>query len=521
MNTLFVWPEIPVTYWGAQYSMRLIGKRAVMPPLSLLTVAALCPREWNMRLVDLNIEQLDQADLEWADLVLISGMAIQHRSMVETLSRCKQAGVATVVGGPHATSSPERLADATHLLLDEGEITLPLFLHDLAAGNPQRVYNANGHKPDVTQTPIPRFDLLKLDAYANMCIQFSRGCPFACEFCDITTLYGKNPRTKTPKQVLSELETLYDLGFRGEVFLVDDNFIGNKKNVKLMLPELITWQQEHQYPFWFYTEASMNLADDDELLGLMGKANFHSVFMGIESPSLESLRETHKYQNLHGDMLSKVHKIHRHGIEVMAGFIVGFDSDAEDIFERQIQFITAARIPMAMIGPLNAMPNTQLWVRLQDEGRLRTDFQGDTFGFCNFVTKLPALTLVRGYRTVLATLYSPTNFFARLYDLFDSLDCSRNKTLGRLSLSTQLRWFVPLIKALVWLGLMDRNRGEYWRFMLWVWRNHRDKFLFALCRTITGYHFIQYTSEVMVPRLTLLEAELQEQEKQCLAKIAG
>jgi radical SAM superfamily enzyme YgiQ (UPF0313 family) len=514
MNALLIWPQIPLTYWGAQYSVRLLGKRAVMPPLGLLTVAALCPPDWNLRLVDLNIGELSQTDIEWADLALLSGMGIQHRSMMETINRCGQAGVPTVVGGPDATSSPEKFAAATYLLQDEAEITLPLFLKDFVAGNPQRVYTASGEKPDVTQTPVPRFDLLEIDAYTHMCVQFSRGCPFACEFCDITALYGKKPRTKKPKQILEELQSIYNLGFRGEVFLVDDNFIGNKRDVKLMLPELIKWMENHEYPFWLYTEASLNLADDHELLELMGKAGFHSVFVGIESPSLESLRETHKYQNMHGDMLSKVHAIQQHGIEVMAGFIIGFDNDEEDIFERQIQFISSARIPMAMVGTLNAMPSTQLWLRLKTEGRLLTEFTGDNLDLPNFVTHMAPLTLIRGYRTVLSTLYSPANFFARLYDLIGSLKGTRNQTFGRLNLKTRLKFLFPLIGALLWLGFVDRNRGEYWRFMLWVMRNHPDKWLFALCRAITGYHFIRYTAEVMVPRLRLVEGELQEKQQQ-------
>jgi radical SAM superfamily enzyme YgiQ (UPF0313 family) len=510
MKVLLVWPEIPVTYWGAQYSVKLIEKRSAMPPLGLLTVAAICPQENDFRLVDLNIQSLSDDDLKWADLVLMSGMVIQHKSMMDTLARCKAVGVRTVVGGPHATSSPEKFDDANYLVLDEGEITLPMFWADFAAGNPQRIYTASGEKPDITLSPTPRFDLLKITDYTHMCIQFSRGCPFACEFCDITTLYGKKPRTKLPEQILRELQAIYDLNFRGEVFLVDDNFIGNKKNVKLMLPELTKWMREHDNPFWLYTEASINLADDDELLSMMGEAGFHSVFVGIESPSLESLRETQKYQNIHGDMLSKIHKIQQYGIEVMAGFIVGFDSDTEEIFESQIEFITAARIPMAMVGPLNAMPNTQLWVRLEREGRLDTDFTGDNLGFCNFKTKLPALTLARGYRHVLASLYEPKAFFGRLYDLIGSMKGGGNQTLGRLSLQTTLSYIWVLGKALIWLGIMDKNGKDYWSFMFWVWRKHPDKLLFALCRVITGYHFIRYTAEVMVPRLTMLENQLKE-----------
>ena len=507
MNVLLVWPEIPLTYWGAQYSFKLLGKRAVMPPLALITVAAMFPSDWKFKLIDLNIEKLPDSDIAWADMVMLSGMIVQHESIQEILTRCQSAGVPTVLGGPDATSSPEKFDKATYLLLDEGEITIPPFLADFLNGSANRVYTANGLKPDVTNTPLPRFDLLDVHAYAHMCIQFSRGCPFACEFCDITTLYGKTPRTKLPKQVVTELQAVYDTGFRGEIFLVDDNFIGNKKNVKQMLPELVKWQEEHDFPFWLYTEASLNLSDDDELLDLMCKAGFHSVFIGIESPSMESLRETQKYQN-NGDLLTKVHKIQEFGIEVMAGFILGFDSDREDIFERQIEFITKARIPMAMVGALNAMPATQLWQRLKAEGRLREDFTGDNLAIPNFQTTLPTLTLVHGYSEVLAHLYSPANFFNRLKSLITSMKGSRNKTLGRLRLDGRMYWGARLLPALARLWIYDELGSEYWNFMIWVWLNHRDKWMFALTRAIAGYHFMKYTAEVMVPRLSAIEKEL-------------
>ncbi|HEY9680286.1 MAG TPA: B12-binding domain-containing radical SAM protein [Oculatellaceae cyanobacterium] len=508
MNLLLVWPEIPLTYWGAQYSIRLLGKRAVMPPLALLTVAAMCPSDWKMRLVDLNIEKLEDSDIAWADLVMISGMIVQHESIQEVLTRCEKAGVKTALGGPDATSSPEKFAKATYLILDEGEITLPQFLRDLSAGKPQRTYTACGEKPDVTATPVPRFDLLNLEAYTHMCIQFSRGCPFACEFCDITTLYGKKPRTKLPEQITAELQAIYNTGFRGEIFLVDDNFIGNKKNVKAMLPALISWQEKHGFPFWLYTEASLNLSDDDELLDLMCKAGFHAVFVGIESPSMESLRETQKYQNTNGDLLSKVHHIQKFGIEVMAGFILGFDSDKEDIFERQIEFITRARIPMAMVGALNAMPATQLWQRLKAEGRLKEDFTGDNLAVPNFHTTLPTLTLVTGYKHVLSTLYSPEGFFSRLKSLVAAMKGSQNKTQGRLKLDGSLYWGKRLIPALVRLWLVDPLGKDYWNFMTWIWLNHPDKWMYALSRAIAGYHFIRYTAEVMVPRLETVERDL-------------
>jgi radical SAM superfamily enzyme YgiQ (UPF0313 family) len=514
MNVLLIWPEFPVTYWGGQYGLKLIGKKAVMPPLGLLTVAALCPPEWNLRLVDLNIEPLSQADLKWADLALISGMVIQHNSIMDTLRRCREAGVPAALGGPHATSSHEKFTEADYLVLDEGEITFPMFLSDLAAEKTQRIYRADGEKPDLTKSPIPRFDLLKMHAYIHMCVQFSRGCPFACEFCDITTLFGRTPRTKAPAQLLAELDKIYALGFRGEIFIVDDNFVGNKKNVKALLSELIVWMGQHDYPFSFYTEASLNLADDHELLELMREAGFYAVFMGIETPSEESLRQTKKYQNLHGNMLEKVQRIQSYGMEVMAGFIVGFDQDTEEIFERQIEFITAARIPMAMVGPLNAMPNTQLWHRLEKEGRLNQHWTGDTFDFCNFETTLPPVTLARGYRTILATLYDPANFFSRLRELVNTLPGNPHQTLGRLDAFTRAQYYVILLGALFWISIADGGRYEYWRFLSWVFRTHRQKFLLALCRTIIGYHFIQYTSRVMVPRLKQLEKDLIQKQMQ-------
>jgi radical SAM superfamily enzyme YgiQ (UPF0313 family) len=513
MHVLLVWPEIPLTYWGAQYSIRLLGKKAVMPPLALITIAAMFPKDWTFKLVDLNIEKLEDSDIKSADLVMLSGMIVQHESIQDVLTRCQNFGVPTILGGPDATSSPQKFDKATHLLLDEGEITVPEFLADFQAGKAERTYTAKGKKPDVTHTPIPRFDLLNIDAYCHMCIQFSRGCPFACEFCDITTLYGKTPRTKQPTQVTKELQAVYETGFRGEVFLVDDNFIGNKKSVKEMLPELIRWQEERGFPFWLYTEASLNLSDDDELLDMMCRAGFHSVFVGIESPSMESLRETQKYQNTNGDLLSKVHKIQEFGIDVMAGFILGFDSDKEDIFDRQIEFITKARIPMAMVGALNAMPATQLFQRLKAEGRLKEDFTGDNLAIPNFVTSLPTITLVHGYNEVLSHIYSPENFFARLKTLIQAMKGSRNKTLGRLRFDGKIYWGQRLLPAFFKLVTSDPLGGEYLRFMTWVWLNHPDKWMFAMTRAIAGYHFIKYTADVMVPRLTAIEEDLKRNAK--------
>ena len=500
MRVLLVYPEFPISYWGFQHTMRLAGKKALMPPLGLITVAAMCPTDWEFRLVDMNVESLTAAHLKWAELAMIGGMAVQQESLHAVVQRCKQAGVRTVVGGPYATSSPEKMAGVDHLVLDEAEITLPGFLRDLRDGCAGPDYTANGEKPDVTLTPRPRLDLLKMELYQDMCLQYSRGCPFNCEFCDIITLYGRQPRTKSSSQLLAEMQALYDLNYRGRLFLVDDNFIGNKRNVKKFLPDLIVWMKEHNYPFWLYTEASVNLADDDELLEMLSEAGFTMIFVGIETPSMESLKETQKTQNMTGDLLSKVHKVQAAGMEVMGGFIIGFDNDTEDIFRAQIEFITRARIDSAMIGILTALPRTQLWDRLQREGRLLGDSTGDQFGMTNFVTRLPQDKLLTGYSDILATLYSPANHFARLYNSIDAIPLKRSPLLGGVPWSVGLRLAYSLLRVVCLQSLSDHG-STYLGFLWRVVRKHPEKLLMAISSAARGYHFIRYTRETVLPRL--------------------
>ncbi len=493
---LFIHPEHNTSYWGFQYSLPLFGKRAMHPPLGLVTVAALLPRDWELRLVDMNIEVLKDEDILWSDMVFTGGMTSQAVSLLDLLDRCRDLGRETVVGGPFGSGHPSRLGDKpTYLVLDEAEMTLPPFLADLEKGTPQKLYRSET-KPDVTKTPAPRFDLLQLNKYGIMDIQFSRGCPFNCEFCDIITLYGRVPRAKTPSQTLAEMQALYDLGYRGPLFLVDDNFIGNKKAVRELLDAMIPWAQERDYPYYITTEASLNLAEDRKLMDGMRRAGFKRVFLGIETPSLEALKETQKLQNMRMDMVQAVQDITEHNIEVMAGFIVGFDNDEENIFRRQIEFIKQAEIPWAMSGVLAAIPNTQLWTRLEKEGRLLGYHNGDQFGRTNFITKMDPDKLMHGYLQILEEVYDPEAYFDRVLSVLDRLDRAGHPNLHSKHVNP-LRIFLITLVAVVVQGLMSRYRRVWWRFMWKLLTRYRSKYVPGLMNSIVGHHFIRFTDDVL------------------------
>ncbi|MBI4871981.1 MAG: B12-binding domain-containing radical SAM protein [Candidatus Riflebacteria bacterium] len=495
-KVLFVHPEHATSYWGFQYSLRLYGKKAMHPPLGLITVAALLPGDWPVRLVDMSLEPLTDEQILWSDYVFTGGMTSQAVSLLEVLERCRRLGRPTVVGGPFPSGHPSRLGELpTHCVLDEAEVTLPRFLADLANGTPQPMYRSEV-KPDLTRTPPPRFDLLKLKQYGAIDIQFSRGCPFNCEFCDIITLFGRMPRAKTPEQTLAEFQALYDQGYRGPVFLVDDNFIGNKKAVRALLERMIPWMQEREYPFLITTESSLNLAEDPALLDSMRLAGFKRVFLGIETPSLEGLRETHKLQNMRHDMLTAVHTVLDHNIEVMGGFIVGFDSDADDIFDRQIEFIERAHIPWAMTGVLAATPNTQLWTRLEKEGRLLGYHSGDQFGRTNFVTRMDARKLMDGYLRILRTVYAPRAYFDRVLAVVDRLARAGHPNLHK-KLIRPGQVIVMTLVAMVVQGLLSNYRAAWWRFMATVVRRYPSKFVVALLNSIVGHHFIRLTEDIL------------------------
>jgi radical SAM superfamily enzyme YgiQ (UPF0313 family) len=495
MRVLLVNPEFPESYWSGRHALPFARRKSLLPPLGLITVAAMLPRDWKLTLVDLEVEPLRDRDLKRADLVMLTGMLVQKRSMLVILERCRELGVPTVVGGPYATSLPDELELADHLVLGEGEEIVPVLAADLAAGRAQRVYREQ-EKPDVTTSPVPRYDLLRRNVYHQMSLQYSRGCPYLCEFCDIIVMYGRRPRTKTADQILAELEAIRATGFAGDIFFVDDNFIGNKKEVRGLLPRVAEWRRENRVPFDFYTEASMNLADEPELVDQMTDAGFTSVFIGIETPSPEALAETGKFQNLKRDLTTQVHSLMERGMDVWAGFILGFDNDGPDIFDQMIDFIHRAAIPYAMVGILGALPNTPLYKRLSREGRLRPDFIGDQFGLTNVITKLPAEQLMAGYRRVLESLYSPDAFFRRCRE-----NLARWKPVPGAGRRPGLRDLRNAWRAIRTQGMSGPYRGTYWSFLRWVIRHHPRKLGRALAQAAAGHHYITYTRLVVVPAL--------------------
>lgn len=495
MRVLLVNPEFPESYWSGKYSLAFAQRASLLPPLSLITVAALLPEDWDCRLVDLNIETLQDSELQWAEVVMLTGMLVQKKSLHQVVARCRKLGVRTAAGGPYATALPQEFDDVDHLVVGEGEELVPLLARDLEAGQAKARYTEAG-KPDMTAGPVPRYDLLKVDKYHHMALQYSRGCPFSCEFCDIIVMYGRKPRTKTSGQVIAELEAITRTGFKGEVFFVDDNFIGNKKAVKAMLPDIAAWRQHSGKHLQFYTEASINIADDEALVNGMTQAGFSAVFIGIESPSSEALKETHKNQNLRRDVVEQVHWLQAHGLDVFAGFILGFDEEGPNIFNRMTDLIEQAAIPYAMVGLLSALPNTPLYHRLEREGRLRPDFHGDQFGLTNVVTKLPALEMLTGYREVMERLYQPEAYLRRCRENlkhWKPTPSSRRPTTWR-DVKNGLR-------AIRGQGLSGRYIRAYWKHMAWVLLHHPSKLARAMQQAASGHHYITYTRTVVVPAL--------------------
>jgi radical SAM superfamily enzyme YgiQ (UPF0313 family) len=487
MNILLVYPLYPVTFWSFTYALKFIAKKASLPPLGLLTVAAMLPPEWKQRLVDLNTGKLTDADLRWADYVLLSAMSIQKGSVDEIIERCTRLNVKVIAGGPLFTAHPGDYGHIDHLVLNEAEITLPLFLADLAQGRPQRVYTSE-RWADIARTPLPRFDLLRMKHYASMNIQYSRGCPFDCDFCDITVLFGRAPRTKDAAQVVGELDELYQRGWRSSVFIVDDNFIGNKGKLKKeVLPAIISWMEQHGRPFTLFTEVSINLADDEELMALMVRAGFDQVFVGIESPNEESLAECNKRQNRNRDLIANVRKIQHAGIEVQAGFIVGFDKDPATIFERLIAFIQESGIVTAMVGLLNAPTGTKLYRRLEQEGRIITNATGDNTDFSlNFIPKMSSDTLVNGYRRILGTIYSPKNYYARVRKFLQEYRPPR-----QLQARFRFMYIRAMAQSVVRLGIIGRERYQYWKLFFWSLIRRPRLFPLAITLSIYGFHFRQ------------------------------
>ncbi|MBU0754105.1 MAG: B12-binding domain-containing radical SAM protein [Planctomycetes bacterium] len=496
MNALLVYPRFPVTYWGFQYGLRLIGKRAALPPLGLITVAALLPNHWHVRLKDLNVDTLRDEDLHWADAVLTGGFLIQTESMQEIILRARAFRCPVAVGGPAPTTSPELFNDADVVFQGEAEGRIDELLRALTgrSGN-HLVLQAPADYPDMEKVPVPRFELLDLSKYASLSVQYSRGCPFRCEFCDVIEIFGRKPRVKTPEQVISEFDAIHGLGYKGTLFLVDDNFIGNKPAVKRLLPIVRDWQRKHGHPFDFYTEASVDLAADPQLLHGMTEAGFTSVFLGIETPSAEALEESNKLQNLRIDPTEAVDRITRAGLEVMGGFIVGFDSDGPDIFALQREFLTRQPIPLAMVGMLTALPGTDLWRRLKKEKRLRRISNGDQFSRPNFQPMMDERVLLSGYAGLMKWLYSPEAYYDRCemhLDRAGSIPETRPSTFGE----------VGSLLCTIWhIGVLSPRRRFFWRLMIKAMLRGRGLLRLAVSHAIKGEHLILYTNEHVVPRI--------------------
>lgn len=482
MKILMIYPKYPETFWSFKHALRFISKKAAFPPLGLLTVASLLPEEWDKRLVDMNITDLKDEEIQWADMIFISGMLVQKESIYEIIDQCKAHNKTIVAGGPAFMARPDQFPSVDHFVLGEGEISLPMFLKDLEQGQAQRVYDPE-ERPEITNTPLPMWSLIDIKKYATMPVQYSRGCPFNCEFCDIIIMNGRKPRTKTPEQMRSELQALYDAGWRSGVFIVDDNFIGNKRNVKEMLPSVIDWQRENNYPFTILTEASVNLADDQELMDMMTAANFNKVFLGLETPCMESLKECGKTQNTRRDLSEVVQIIHRNGMQVMAGFILGFDHDTESIFEAQIKFIQQIGVVTAMVGILGAIPKTRLWYRLKSEGRLLRDSSGDnTDGSVNFIPKMGIKRLLQGYQRVITTIYSPREYYDRIHTF---VKYYQPRAKGHVSKED----LVAFWKSVWRIGVFSRYSLLYWKLVLKTSFTKLKALPAAIELAIYGYHF--------------------------------
>jgi radical SAM superfamily enzyme YgiQ (UPF0313 family) len=513
MRVLLLYPQFPKTFWSFEKILELIDRKVLLPPLGLITVAAILPQTWEFKLVDHNVREVTEAEWAWADVVILSAMIVQQQDMLALVRECKRRGKKVAVGGPYPTSIPEDAleAGADYLILDEGEITLPLFVEAIERGAVQGTFRSDGEKPNVTESPVPRYDLLELDAYDSMSVQFSRGCPFQCEFCDIIVLYGRKPRTKTPEQLIAELDRLYELGWRRAVFMVDDNFIGNKRNVKLLLKELKGWMADRQYPFTFNTEASVDLAQDPELLQLMTECNFNAVFLGIETPDAESLALTKKFQNTRNSLAESVQMINKAGLRVMAGFIIGFDGEKQGAGDRIIEFVEQTAIPTAVFGILQALPHTALWYRLEKEGRLlgsKTD--GNQMALMNFVPTRPAEDIAREYVHAFCTLYDPHRFLDRVYRHFLPMTPLPGKAPFTMPSLVELR----ALAIVIWRQGMKRStRWKFWRNLFSIIKHNPGVWDHYITVCAHAEHFIEYR-QIVRDQVEAQIAEFQSRETQ-------
>lgn len=483
MNVLLIYPEFLDALWGFKHALKFINKKAYTPPLGLLTVAAMLPGEWTKRLVDLNVKNLKEEDLLWADYVFISAMAVQRKSVQETIERCKEAGVKVVAGGPLFINEYEQFKGVDHFVLNEAELTLPHFLGELERGCARWVYKTSEFA-DVKKTPVPLWELIDLKNYASMSIQFSRGCPYHCEFCNVTTLFGNMPRIKTVEQIIAELNSLYNIGWRGSVFFVDDNLIGNKRYIKNeLLPALIEWGK-NKTGTTFYTEASINLADDEELMQLMVQAGFDRVFIGIETPDEKSLDECGKKQNKNRDLLADVKRIQRAGLQVQGGFIIGFDNDTPSIFNRQIDFIQKSGIVMANVAILQAPTGSKLYERLRREDRLlgQMGFQV-VDSVTNFIPNMDLDILQEGYKKIMQHIYSPRHYYHRIKTLF------REYKPLRIDIPRKMGNIISLLRSIYYLGILGKERFHYWKLLIWTSIHRPELIPLAIRLSVYGHHY--------------------------------
>ncbi|MFX3626030.1 MAG: B12-binding domain-containing radical SAM protein [bacterium] len=470
MNILLVYPKMPDTFYAMKHFIEVVGKKAAYPPLGLLTIAPLLPDDWNKKLVDLNLADLKDEDLKWADYVLLSAMNVQEESVREIVAQCNRVGTKIVAGGSLFTHEYERFPNIDHFVLNEAEITLPIFLDDLYNGKEKPIYKSSEFA-DVSTSPTPAFELADMDEYLYAIVQYSRGCPYMCDFCDVTALFGRKPRTKSSEQIIIELETLEKQSDVKLVLFADDNLIGNRRILKSdLLPALIEWRKKKKPSFFFATQLTINLADDEELMQLLLDAGFRHIFIGIETPDESGLKESRKTQNLKRNQLDNIRKLHNAGFIISAGFIVGFDTDTPSIFQQQVDFIQESGIPLPIVNILKAPPGTELFERIKNEGRLSRDFafaEGET----NIVPKMDEKILFDGFIGLIDDIYSPEKSYERLVKFFTTY--RHPKTTTKVPEKYNLKDFKMIFRVIYLLGIKDPNRKYFWKLIQWAWTNNR------------------------------------------------
>lgn len=513
MKILLIYPETPATFWSFRESCNITGEKTLLPPLGLITVAALLPQEWEYRLVDLNAGMLTPDDWSWADLVMLSGMLIHKPGIVALIREAKNRSKSVVVGGPYATSLPQDIleAGADFLIMGEGEGTIPLFLQALREGKKKGVFREAG-KPDLALSPTPRFDLLHLADYQTLSIQTSRGCPFNCEFCDVVNLFGRQPRYKEPEQVINELEAIYRLGFRGPVFISDDNFIGNKDHARAILDRLIPWMKSHGEPFGFWTQTSVNLGQDLQMIDLLTEANFSTIFLGVETPDEELLKLNRKYQNLNNPLSQSITNLAANGLTPMASFVIGFDRERPGAGDRICQFVEENHIPLVMLNTLHVLPNTSLWQRLQKEGRLReAEVPGDTnmLGGMNYIPDRPEEEIMREYVEAVNRLYEPSRFLSRNFQHILAMRPTRRQMKFQAGQEKVTQKKAPSswdkqAKELLWLvkliwrqGIVADYRGQFWRQLWGIYRQNPSRLRRYLLSCFIGESMFWFRREVL------------------------